>query len=97
MVGPNGAGKSTFLDVLAGARELAGGTVSRGETVKLGYYKQRGLDLSGGRGATTAIEFVQQEVEKADPSTEGTSVGAERRRRRTPSSTYNAHPPSPLP
>src|SRR5699024_10858332 len=40
IIGPNGAGKTTLLDVIAGRLPIDRGTVTTGETVKIGYYKQ---------------------------------------------------------
>jgi len=45
IVGPNGGGKSTLLDIIAGRLEPAAGSVSRGPTVRLGYYDQVGVTL----------------------------------------------------
>jgi ATP-binding cassette subfamily F protein uup len=45
IVGPNGGGKSTLLDIIAGRREPAAGTVDTGPTVRLGYYDQVGVTL----------------------------------------------------
>lgn len=45
VIGPNGAGKSTLIKVIAGLIEPDSGTVTLGETVKLGYADQmRSLD-----------------------------------------------------
>ena len=40
IVGHNGTGKSTFLRILAGQAQPDAGTVSYGETVKIGYFAQ---------------------------------------------------------
>lgn len=40
IVGHNGTGKSTFLRILAGQTQPDAGTVSYGETVKIGYFAQ---------------------------------------------------------
>ena len=40
IVGPNGAGKTTLMDMIAGRREPDGGTIKRGQTVKIGYFSQ---------------------------------------------------------
>ncbi|MBQ2522518.1 MAG: ABC-F family ATP-binding cassette domain-containing protein [Bacteroidales bacterium] len=57
VVGPNAVGKTTFLNLLAG--ELEGGTVEgvldRGETLRIGYYRQRGMDFKPGQ---TVLETV---------------------------------------
>jgi ATP-binding cassette subfamily F protein uup len=45
LIGPNGAGKTSLLDVLAGRREPAEGTVTTGSTVRIGYYDQMGASL----------------------------------------------------
>eukprot|EP00466_Bigelowiella_natans_P006169 jgi/Bigna1/58475/fgenesh1_pm.96_\ len=44
LVGRNGVGKSTVLNLLAGEIPLQTGIYDIGETVKIGYYKQQGLD-----------------------------------------------------
>ena len=41
VVGPNGSGKSTVLDIIAGRREPAAGSVKRGTTVVTGYADQQ--------------------------------------------------------
>ena len=45
VIGPNGAGKSTLLDLMAGRRVPDDGHVSRGSTVRLGYFDQIGSEL----------------------------------------------------
>ena len=46
IVGRNGVGKSTFIDLLTG--ELTGytGTIERGESLKIGYYHQSGMEFN---------------------------------------------------
>ncbi len=46
IVGRNGVGKSTFIDLLTG--ELGGytGTIERGESLKIGYYHQSGMQFN---------------------------------------------------
>lgn len=59
IVGRNASGKSTFLNLLTGA-DLQGGTlegvIERGESLKIGYYRQEGLDFKPGQ---TVMEIVQ--------------------------------------
>jgi ATP-binding cassette subfamily F protein uup len=45
LVGPNGSGKSTLLDVVSGRIVPATGTVEVGPTVRLGYYRQSGIQV----------------------------------------------------
>jgi ATP-binding cassette subfamily F protein uup len=46
IVGPNGIGKSTFIELLVGRLKPDQGTVSIGDTVILGTFDQKGLQLS---------------------------------------------------
>ena len=59
IVGPNGAGKSTLLDILAGRLTPDHGTVEWGDTVQIGYYDQRSIDL---RDSQRLIEFIENEA-----------------------------------
>ena len=45
IVGRNGVGKSTFLDLLTGAVAPDSGVIDRGETLKIGYYRQQGMEF----------------------------------------------------
>ena len=45
IVGRNGSGKSTLLRMITGETEPDAGKVVVGETVKIGYYRQEGLQL----------------------------------------------------
>ncbi|MFM2114739.1 MAG: hypothetical protein RI908_480 [Actinomycetota bacterium] len=65
IVGPNGAGKSTLLDLIAGRIEPAKGTVTRGSTVRIGYYDQLGRDLDPQQRVRDAVIG-----DKGDPSVE---------------------------
>ncbi|MEZ4767579.1 MAG: ABC-F family ATP-binding cassette domain-containing protein [Caldilineales bacterium] len=60
IIGPNGAGKSTFLDILAGKRTPDAGSVDWGETVHVGYYDQRNVDLDESQ---RVIDFIKGEAE----------------------------------
>ena len=44
IIGKNGTGKSTFLNLLTGALPLDSGRVVKGETIKVGYYTQSGIN-----------------------------------------------------
>ena len=45
IVGKNGIGKSTFIDLLTGSLEPTAGRIERGESLKIGYYHQRGIQF----------------------------------------------------
>jgi ATP-binding cassette subfamily F protein uup len=59
IVGPNGAGKSTLLDLLVGRDAPDAGTIAWGETVQVGYYDQRSVDLDENQ---RIIEFINHEA-----------------------------------
>jgi ATPase subunit of ABC transporter with duplicated ATPase domains len=48
VMGVNGAGKSTLLKLIAGASEPDSGTVTRGPSVKMGYFAQHAMELLDG-------------------------------------------------
>ncbi len=57
IVGPNGAGKSTLLNLLAGRLEPDSGEIIRGDTVKIGYFDQEGVELDP---AQRAIDYIKE-------------------------------------
>ena len=46
IVGRNGIGKSTFLDLLTGSLEPQSGTIDRGESLIVGYYRLEGMQFN---------------------------------------------------
>ena len=60
IVGYNGTGKSTFLRILAGQAQPDAGTVSYGETVKIGYFAQ---DCGQMEQEQKVIEFIRDIAE----------------------------------
>ena len=40
IIGPNGVGKTTLMDIIAGRLQPDSGTVTIGQTVKIGYFSQ---------------------------------------------------------
>ena len=45
VVGRNGIGKSTFLQLLTGGLEPGSGVIDRGESLKIGWYRQEGMSF----------------------------------------------------
>ena len=65
LVGPNGSGKTTLIETLAGRRPLAGGRLSTGHNVKLGYLSQHADELdararAGGNLDPSVLEATQR-------------------------------------
>ncbi len=56
VIGKNGTGKSSFLNILTGGLELDGGKVVVGETVKFGYYTQKGIKIKEGQRVIDVIK-----------------------------------------
>ena len=56
IVGGNGAGKSTLLNLIAGYITPDSGTVTLGETVKLGYFSQHAQEMNPN---LTALQYVK--------------------------------------
>ena len=55
IVGRNGVGKSTFLALLTGEIAPDSGVIDRGETLKIGYYRQQGMEFDP---ADTVLDIV---------------------------------------
>jgi ATP-binding cassette, subfamily F, member 3 len=61
LVGPNGVGKTTLIETLAGRRPLAGGKLSTGHNVKVGYLSQHAEELgAGGPAEQSVLEAAQR-------------------------------------
>jgi len=63
IMGVNGAGKSTLLKLAAGASEPDQGTVTRGPSVKMGYFAQHAMDLLDGE--LTVFEQLERSFPQA--------------------------------
>lgn len=59
ILGPNGAGKSTLLNLLAGRLQPDSGVLEWGDTVQIGYYDQRSIDL---KEHMRLLEFIENEA-----------------------------------
>jgi ATP-binding cassette subfamily F protein uup len=56
IIGKNGTGKSTFLNLLTGTLPLDSGRVVKGETIKIGYYTQSGINPKPGQRVIDIIK-----------------------------------------
>nr|WP_274704435.1 ABC-F family ATP-binding cassette domain-containing protein [Salinimicrobium profundisediminis] len=55
IIGKNGTGKSTFLNILTGTLAPDSGKITIGETIKFGYYTQRGIEVKEGQKVIDVI------------------------------------------
>ena len=72
IVGRNGVGKSTFLNLISGGLQPDSGVIEQGETLRIGYYTQRGISFKPGQ---TVLECVQ-EIAEVVKSSDGQNVSA---------------------
>ena len=56
IIGKNGTGKSTFLNLLTGTLPLESGKVIKGDTIKIGYYTQSGINPKPGQKVIDIIK-----------------------------------------
>ncbi|WAJ29713.1 ABC-F family ATP-binding cassette domain-containing protein [Antarcticirhabdus aurantiaca] len=63
VMGVNGAGKSTLLKLIAGASEPDSGTVTRGPSVKMGYFAQHAMELL--EGERTVLQSLEDSFPQA--------------------------------
>lgn len=73
IVGPNGVGKTTFLRLLLGEEEPDSGYFDVGETVRFGYYSQKGMQFDENK---RVIEAVQDIAEVIRNEKDGTTLSA---------------------
>lgn len=55
IIGKNGSGKSTFLNLLTSNEIVDGGKIICGETLKFGYYTQKGISIKQGQKVIDVI------------------------------------------
>lgn len=63
IVGGNGAGKSTLLNLIAGSISPDEGTVTLGDTVKIGYFSQHAQELNPN---LTALQYVKEQGDRIE-------------------------------
>ncbi len=72
IIGKNGTGKSTFLNIITGALKVDSGKVIIGETVKFGYYTQKGIFVKEGQKVIEVIKEFGEYI----PLTKGRKISA---------------------
>ena len=66
IVGKNGVGKSTFLNLITGDLAPVSGEIERGETVKFGYYRQKGIEFNPNDTVIDAVREIAEVVTLGD-------------------------------
>lgn len=72
IIGKNGTGKSSFLNVLTGTIPLDSGKVVVGDTIKIGYYTQSGINPKPGQRVIDVIKEYGEYI----PLTKGKIISA---------------------
>ncbi|UBB90859.1 ABC-F family ATP-binding cassette domain-containing protein [Candidatus Kaistella beijingensis] len=72
IVGKNGAGKSTLLNIIQGLEPYDKGEIETGETIKFGYFSQKGLNYNENE---RVIDFIK-EIGENFPLANGRTISA---------------------
>lgn len=68
IAGPNGTGKSTFLNLITQQTTEDSGSIKRGETLKIGYYTQNGIQPDDNKRVIEWVQDIAEYVEMEDGS-----------------------------
>jgi ATP-binding cassette subfamily F protein uup len=66
IIGSNGSGKTTFLEIMAQNLKPEKGTLETGETIKLGYYRQTGMEFNENMRVLDAVTDIAETIAVAD-------------------------------
>lgn len=66
IIGNNGTGKSTFIKMLLGIVSPDSGTIDIGETVRLGYYSQEGIQFDENAKVIDVVTEIAENIELSD-------------------------------
>ena len=72
IIGKNGAGKSTLLNIIQGLEKYDSGEVETGETIKFGYFSQKGLKYKEDQ---RVIDFIK-DISENFPIANGRTISA---------------------
>lgn len=68
IVGKNGTGKSTFLNVITESIPADKGTIEWGQTIKIGYYRQDGIDFKTSDKIIDVVKNIAEVIQFEDGS-----------------------------
>ena len=66
IVGRNGVGKTTFLNLMSGRLAPDSGVIEQGETLRIGYYSQRGITFKPGQTVLECVQDIADVVKASD-------------------------------
>lgn len=66
IVGRNGVGKTTFLNLISGRITPDSGIIEQGETLRIGYYSQRGINFKPGQTVLECVQDIADVVKASD-------------------------------
>ncbi|MBO5832774.1 MAG: ABC-F family ATP-binding cassette domain-containing protein [Alistipes sp.] len=66
IVGRNGVGKTTFLNLISGKISPDSGVIEQGETLRIGYYSQRGINFKPGQTVLECVQDIADVVKASD-------------------------------
>ncbi len=69
IVGHNGVGKTTFLNLMCGNITPDSGVIEIGETVRIGYYTQKGISFKPGQTVLECVQDIADVVKASDGTT----------------------------
>jgi len=69
IIGDNGSGKSTFIEILTGNLKPEKGILETGETIKIGYFRQEGINFDENMKVLDAVTKIAEIISIADTTT----------------------------
>lgn len=63
LIGTNGSGKTTFINLISQQIKQDGGTITLGDTTKIGYYKQEGLTVDENKRVIEIVTDIAEYIE----------------------------------